>query len=183
MGNERMTTIVAIKDVVTQHIVMAGDLRVSEPETGRYYDSNLVPKVAVRNDVIFGVAGDKRLVDHVVLGWEPPETQADPVLAMHYELYPSLLEHIGDMEGDWQMLVGCRGSIFYVDSKGIASDDGHLTAAVGSGAAYALGYLQHAHGWSNTRGVADMAIQVASEFDMNTSSEAYVTEVHYDSIY
>lgn len=175
-----MTTIVAI--ALADRIVMAGDTRVTEPTTGRYYESDMVPKVAVRNDVIFGIAGDKKVMDHVILGWDvPTNLPEDPALAVHVALYPSLVEHIGDLGDDWNVLLGYGGVLFYLDREGAAHDGNHSSAAIGSGAWYALGYMQHVV--SNTANLGELlgnAVRVAAEFDIHTSTDSVTVGLEHE---
>lgn len=164
-----MTTITATINPVSHEITLAGDCRYTEGTEGsKYWDSPNHFKVATRGDVAFGVAGDQPIVQHIIYGWEPPAVADgdDPILTMHASLLPSLKEHVGDMDGEWEMIVGFNQSLFYCDKNGFTGTNDR-TAAIGEGAPYALGFLEADH--DDMSMAACTAIIVASMYTTSTS--------------
>ena len=180
-----MTTIVATI-AANGDIHMAADVRYSDVESGAYWESEQTPKIAARNNVAYGVAGDQQIVQHIIYGWEPPyvDILSDPMLAMHTSIMPSLREHIGDMDGEWEVLIGFNKTLFLVDKTGFTHDDRTDFAAIGSGAAYALGYMEGAiERYNNLERYLGNAIVVAAQYNANTSRAHTLVVAEYDETF
>lgn len=149
-------------------IVMAADTRVSDDDNNQYWESLVTPKISVRNDIIYGLAGDTHITDHILYLWEPPKMAfEDPLLLMHTVMLPSLNEHVGDIEGTWHMIIGLKGTLFVVLDKAVIHDGRTWYTAIGSGGAYALGYL---YGKKPAVRTVQNAIEVAAFHDHATGS-------------
>ena len=166
-----MTVIIAATN--HNHTIIAADRRISDTTTGRYWDSPHNTKIAKHDDLMIGVAGDQPILQHIMYGWQPPSERAyDHDLAMHTQILPSLLEHIGDIDGEWEAIITIRHTIYVVDKTGFTHDDNHPYAAIGSGAGYALGYMtSHIdQDLAINEGVLGAAIIAAADFNNNVSS-------------
>lgn len=171
-----MTTIVG--GVLPHGIVMAADTRTSDSEINAYWESRVTPKVNKRNKVIWGVAGDANLCDLLTYIWEPPRTPIeDPLLLMHTVIMPSLTEIIPDGDTSWQILIGLKGHIFNIMDKSVVHDERFKYSAIGSGAAYATGYL---YGQKLTVGALEKSVQVAATFDHSTGGHVVLTTLRRD---
>lgn len=141
---------------------MAADCRSSDAESGEYWDSTTAVKIAKNGSIIYGVAGDTAITDHILYTWQPPEPATkDPFLHIQTALLPSLNEHVGDMEGEWAMLIGYNQTLFSILSKAAIHSDKPY-ASIGSGSHFALGALA-------AGATARYAVQIASMHDMFTS--------------
>jgi ATP-dependent protease HslVU (ClpYQ) peptidase subunit len=174
-----VTTIVGA--VTDTHTIIAGDIRITDPTTGKYWDSELTPKIGQRGPFLYGVAGDKHIVDRIIYSWDPDglELSGDPVLDVVTLVQPSLKECVGDLEGEWAVLLGYMQTLFEVSDKDATHSDKDQFAAIGSGAAYALGHL-------SMRGVTSyrdlrMTVAIAARYDMHTSSMSLHVEAPHDS--
>lgn len=166
-----MTTIVG--GVLPHGIVFTADTRTSDNEINAYWESRITPKVNKRHGVIWGVAGDANLCDLLTYVWEPPQLKfEDPLLLMHTIIMPSLTEIIPDGDASWQILIGLKGHIFNVMDKSVVHDERFKFSAIGSGAAYATGYLadQPLTVTNLTR-----AVEIAAMFDHSTGGRTMVT--------
>lgn len=163
-----MTTIAGVV-AADGSIVMAADVRVVEPPTGRFWDSYKMPKVVIKGNIVIGVAGDKHLMDHIIHRWNPTdlELSGDAVSDMVNIIQPSLADHTETVEGEWRALIGYGGMLFDVSPMDATHDDERRFAAVGSGAAYALGSLASDFA-ANDYTLAIRAVNVAAMFDHNT---------------
>lgn len=163
-----MTTIVGMVD--GNKIRMASDSRIVEPNSGRFWDSISMPKIAVRGNLVIGVAGDKHIIDHIIHRWDPIglDLTGNPVVVAATVVQPSLAAHCEDLEGEWRALVGFGGMLFDVTEMDATHDANHDYAAVGSGATIALGSLYSSDENLETRPRLRIALLAASRFDCNT---------------
>lgn len=163
-----MTTIAGVV-LDNGDIVIASDSRTCEQETGRYWDSVRTEKIAIKSNLIIGVAGDRGAMDKILHTWDPPVNEGDALDAHTFVtsvVRPSLAEFTDDDDGEWRALIGFESLLFDVSATDAAHDGVHRFAAIGSGAAYALGHLTRCP--LSFEANARTAIEVASEFDMFT---------------
>lgn len=176
-----MTTIVGYADP-DGTVYIAGDHRVTEPETGKYWDSELTPKVAASPDgaLVYGVAGDQPIMERIILGWTPPtrdQLSGDAILDTYAVIRPSIVECVGDLDGDWVLLLGIHGAgLLLVDAQSAVHNDRANVEAVGSGSQYALGYMYATPRYDEFRRSLTDAIRTAAARDLHTSSSSTVVK-------
>lgn len=150
-------------------IVLAADIRTTDNEINQYWESRVTPKINKRNGIIYGVAGDANLCDLITYVWEPPQLKFDdPLLLIHTSIMPSLNEITPDGDGTWNILIGLKGVLFNIFEKSVVHDERTWFSAIGSGAAYAQGYLYNA---PRTVKSLNTSIEVASFFDHGTGGK------------
>jgi hypothetical protein len=160
---------------------MAADSQITE-DTLRTI-STQTPKIIHVGKYLLGLVGDSRPGDILAYNWKPPVYKgADPVQWMGKKVLPSILtafkengydpyEATKDKEAGFDYLVAFNGNAFHIatDLSFIKSDQGIY--GVGSGGAYALGYLYDRVGRLSVGNVeqhARRSVEIASLLDINT---------------
>ncbi len=174
-----MTTLVGIQ--LDDLAVLAADSQITEDNQRTI--SSSTPKIIHVGKYLLGLVGDARPGDILAYNWTPPAYKgADPVQWMGKKVLPSILaafkengydpyEAAKDKDSGFDYLVAFGGNVFHIatDLSFIKSDD--KIYGIGSGGAYALGYLYDRVGRLTTGNVerhAERAVQIASMLDINT---------------
>jgi ATP-dependent protease HslVU (ClpYQ) peptidase subunit len=174
-----VTTLVGIQ--LEDRAVMAADSQITEDNLRTI--SSHTPKIIYVGNYLLGLVGDARPGDILAYNWKPPVYKgADPVQWMGKKVMPSILkafkengydpyEATKDKEAGFDYLVSFGGNLFHIatDLSFIKNDVGLY--ALGSGGAFALGYLYGlARGIkaTNVEKHAESAVQIASVLDINT---------------
>jgi ATP-dependent protease HslVU (ClpYQ) peptidase subunit len=172
-----MTTVIAFQGpnfaiLGADSQITDGDKRIISPST---------PKIVKVNKYLLAVSGDCRPGDLLIYNWKPPAYDGtDPVKFMGKKIVPSIVATFRangydfEKEGSsFSFLVAFAGNIFEIgDSLDIAQSHNGLYA-IGSGAAYALGYLAgdlenlHQLDWVKDSFVE--ALQISAQYDINTA--------------
>jgi len=175
-----MTTLVGIQ--VENLVVLAADSQITE-ENLRTISTSTAPKIIGIGKYLLGMAGDSRPADILAYNWNPPNYKgADPVAWMGKRVMPSILnafkengyepyETTKDKESGFDYLISFNGNLFHIatDLSFIQSDKGIY--GIGSGGAYALGYLYDCVGSFTLNNIeihARRAVEIASILDINT---------------
>ena len=174
-----MTTVVAIE--IADRVVFAADSQITEDNQRTI--ATTTPKLIAVGQYILGIVGDSRPGDILAYNWKPPTYKgADPVQWMGKKVMPSILaafkengydpfEAVKEKDAGFDYLVSFSGNVFHIatDLSFIKSDIGIY--GLGSGGAYAIGYL-YAHLGSfriaNVERHARKAVEIASILDINT---------------
>ena len=174
-----MTTLVAIE--IADRVVFAADSQITEDNQRTI--ATTTPKLIPVGQYILGIVGDSRPGDILAYNWKPPSYKgADPVQWMGKKVMPSILaafkengydpfEAVKEKDAGFDYLVSFSGNVFHIatDLSFIKSDIGIY--GLGSGGAYAIGYL-YAHLGSfriaNVERHARKAVEIASILDINT---------------
>lgn len=174
-----MTTLVGIQ--VEDYVVMAADSQITEDNLRTI--SMTTPKIIHVGKYLLGIVGDSRPGDILAYNWTPPQYKgADPVQWMGKKVMPSILkafkengyepyEATKDKDTGFDYLVSFDGNLFHIatDLSFIQSQTGIY--GIGSGGAYALGYLYDRLGRlsiSNIEQHAQRSVKIASILDINT---------------
>jgi len=174
-----VTTLVAIE--LDDRAVIAADSQITEDNLRTI--STSTPKIIHVGKYLLGLVGDARPGDILAYNWTPPTYKgADPVQWMGKKVMPSILkafkengyepyEASKDKEAGFDYIVAFNGNVFHIatDLSFIKSD--HKIYGIGSGGAYALGYLYDRVGRltiGNVEQHAEKAVQIASMLDINT---------------
>jgi ATP-dependent protease HslVU (ClpYQ) peptidase subunit len=174
-----MTTLVSIE--LDDLSVIAADSQITEDNMRTV--STATPKIISIGKYLLGIVGDARPGDILAYNWNPPAYKgADPIQWMGKKVMPSILaafkengyepfEASKDKDSGFDYLVSFNGNVFHIatDLSFIKSDEGIY--GLGSGGAFALGYLYDRVGTfkpSNVERHARRAVQVASMLDINT---------------
>lgn len=174
-----MTTLVGIQ--TEDMVIMAADSQITEDNLRTI--SSTTPKIIDVGRYLIGLVGDSRPGDILAYNWNPPPYKgANPVQWMGKKVMPSILkafkengydpyEATKDKETGFDYLVAFDGNLFHIatDLSFIQSDKG--VYGLGSGGAYALGYLygrvDHIT-LGNAHQHAERAVKIASILDINT---------------
>ena len=160
---------------------MAADSQITEDNLRTI--SSHTPKIIYVGNYLLGLVGDARPGDILAYNWKPPVYKgADPVQWMGKKVMPSILtafkengydpyEATKDKEAGFDYLVSFGGNLFHIatDLSFIKNDVGLY--ALGSGGAFALGYL---YGVAdnltivNTERHARKAMAISAVLDVNT---------------
>jgi ATP-dependent protease HslVU (ClpYQ) peptidase subunit len=179
MYDSAMTTLVAVE--LENVAVLAADSQITEDSMRTV--STSTPKIIHIGKYLLGIVGDARPGDILTYNWTPPVYKgADPVQWMGKKVMPSILtafkengydpyEASKDKEAGFDYIVAFDGNVFHIatDLSFIKSDNGIY--GIGSGGAYALGYLYDRMGRltiGNVEQHAEKAVQIASMLDINT---------------
>ena len=174
-----MTTLVAIQ--LDDLAVIAADSQITEDNLRTV--STSTPKIIHVGKYLLGIVGDARPGDILTYNWTPPAYKgADPVQWMGKKVMPSILaafkengyepyEASKEKDSGFDYIVAFDGNVFHIatDLSFIKSDNGIY--GIGSGGAYALGYLYDRVGRltvGNVEGHAERSVQIASMLDINT---------------
>ena len=174
-----MTTVVAIE--IADRVVFAADSQITEDNQRTI--ATTTPKLIAVGQYILGIVGDSRPGDILAYNWKPPTYKgADPVQWMGKKVMPSILaafkengydpfEAVKDKDSGFDYLVSFSGNVFHIATDlSFLKSDGNVYG-LGSGGAYALGYL-YAHLGSyriaNVERHARKAVEIASILDINT---------------
>ena len=174
-----MTTLVGIQ--IEDMAILAADSQITEDNLRTI--SSTTPKIISVGKYLLGLVGDSRPGDILAYNWSPPPYKgADPVQWMGKKVLPSILkafkengyepyEAAKDKEAGFDYLVSFDGNLFHIatDLSFVQSDEGIY--GIGSGGAFALGYLYDRVGRltiSNVEQHARRAVQIASILDINT---------------
>lgn len=173
-----MTTVIAFQGrdfaiLGADSQITDGDKRIISPST---------PKIVKVNKYLLAVSGDCRPGDLLAYNWKPPAYDGtDPVRFMGKKIIPSIITTFKansyDFEKDgvsFSFLIAFAGNIFEIgDSLDISkSSDGLF--GIGSGSAYALGYLAgdlenlQQLDWAQDSIIE--ALTVAAKYDINTAA-------------
>ena len=175
-----MTTLIGIE--LKDRVILAADSQVTEDNLRTI--SVTVPKIVSVGKYLLGIVGDSRPGDILAYNWNPPVYKgADPVHWMGKKVLPSILKAFRDngygpyeatkeKDAGFDYLVAFAGNLFHIatDLSFIKSQEGIY--GIGSGGAYALGYLYSVHNSltvSNVERHARRAVQIASVLDIDTS--------------
>ena len=174
-----MTTMVAIE--LEDLAVLAADSQITEDNMRTV--STSTPKIIHVGKYLLGIVGDARPGDILTYNWTPPTYKgADPVQWMGKKVMPSILaafkengydpyEASKDKESGFDYIVAFDGNVFHIaaDLSFLSSDN--KIYGIGSGGAYALGYLYDRVGRltvGNVEQHARRAVEIASILDINT---------------
>ena len=174
-----MTTLVGIQ--IEDMVILAADSQITEDNLRTI--SSTTPKIINVGRYLLGLVGDSRPGDILAYNWKPPVYKgSDPVQWMGKKIMPSILkafkengydpyEANKDKEAGFDYLVAFDGNLFHIatDLSFIQSDKG--VYGLGSGGAYALGYLYDRVDrltLGNIDQHAERAVQIASILDINT---------------
>lgn len=174
-----MTTLVGIQ--IEDRTVLAADSQITEDNLRTV--SLTTPKIVSVGRYLLGITGDSRPGDILTYNWSPPSYKgADPVQWMGKKVMPSILaafkengydpyEASKDKDSGFDYIVAFDGNVFHIatDLSFIKSD--HKIYGIGSGGAYALGYLYDRLGRltiGNVEQHAEKSVQIASMLDINT---------------
>lgn len=160
---------------------MAADSQITEDNLRTI--STATPKIVSVGRYLLGITGDSRPGDILAYNWTPPLYKgADPVQWMGKKVMPSILaafkengyepyEAAKEKDAGFDYLVSFGGNLFHIacDLSFIKADYGLY--GLGSGGAFALGYL-YSHLDSlkpnNVERHAKRAVEIASVLDVNT---------------
>ena len=174
-----VTTLVAIE--LEDRAVLAADSQITEDSLRTI--STATPKIIHVGKYLLGLVGDARPGDILAYNWTPPAYKgADPIQWMGKKVMPSILtafkengydpyEASKDKDSGFDYIVAFDGNVFHIatDLSFIKSD--HKIYGIGSGGAYALGYLYDRLGRltiGNVEQHAEKSVQIASMLDVNT---------------
>ena len=174
-----MTTLVAVQ--LDDRCILAADSQVTEDNQRTIVTA--VPKIVSVGKYLLGIVGDSRPGDILAYNWTPPTYKgADPVQWMGKKVLPSILaafkengydpyEAVKEKDAGFDYLVAFNGNLFHiaVDLSFIQSNKGIY--GLGSGGAFALGYLSGLATASlhlKPEQHAEKAVQISSMLDINT---------------
>jgi ATP-dependent protease HslVU (ClpYQ) peptidase subunit len=174
-----VTTLIAIE--LDDLAVIAADSQITEDSLRTV--STSTPKILHVGKYLLGITGDARPGDILTYNWNPPTYKgADPVQWMGKKVMPSILtafkengydpfEAVKEKDSGFDYIVAFNGNVFHIatDLSFIKSDD--KIYGIGSGGAYALGYLYDRLGSLTANNVerhARRSVQIASMLDINT---------------
>ena len=174
-----MTTIAALEGI--DYAVLVADSQITEDNLRTI--SSSTPKIIHVGKYLLGLVGDARPGDILAYNWTPPVYKgADPIQWMGKKVMPSILtafkengydpyEASKDKDSGFDYIVAFDGNVFHIatDLSFIKSD--HKIYGIGSGGAYALGYLYDRLGRltvGNVEQHARRAVEIASILDINT---------------
>ena len=174
-----VTTLVGIE--LEDRCVLAADSQVTEDNQRTIATDT--PKIIPVGKYLLGIVGDSRPGDILAYNWTPPNYKgADPIQWMGKKVLPSILtafkengydpfEAIKEKDAGFDYLVSFNGNLFHIatDLSFIKSSD--KIYGIGSGGAYALGYLySHMDSFrvSTIERHARKAVEIASMLDINT---------------
>lgn len=157
-----MTTIIA--DFIEDEVCVVSDTRLSGDHD--YSDGYHKIVYSANPDLAFAVSGDYR----VVLALQDYDPDID-VLASPIDFVNDVNNFLLDKEVDveYEAFYLYDGAVFFIDNEGTTYEVGNFYA-IGSGAAYALGYYCLA---DHTLENMHRAIYVASCFDRETSPSTF----------
>lgn len=174
-----VTTLVGIQ--VDDGCLMAADSQITEDNLRTI--STATPKIIYVGRYLLGITGDSRPGDILSYNWTPPAYKgADPVQWMGKKVLPSILaafkengydpyESTKEKDAGFDYLVSFNGNLFHIatDLSFIQSDNGLY--GLGSGGAFALGYLTGLpanYDLNKAARHAEKAVEISSMLDINT---------------
>jgi ATP-dependent protease HslVU (ClpYQ) peptidase subunit len=174
-----MTTIAAVQ--LEDRCVIAADSQITEDNLRTV--STSTPKIISVGKYLLAITGDSRPGDILAYNWKPPVYKgADAIQWMGKKVLPSIItafkengydpyEATKDKDSGFDYLVAFNGNLFHiaVDLSFIKSDIGIY--GLGSGGAFALGYLYGLGSSikpSTVERHARRAVEIASVLDVNT---------------
>jgi len=174
-----VTTLVAVQ--LEDYCLLAADSQITEDNLRTI--STATPKIISIGKYLLGITGDSRPGDILTYNWTPPAYKgADPIQWMGKKVLPSILtafkengydpyEATKDKDSGFDYIVAFNGNVFHIatDLSFIQSDQGIY--GLGSGGAFALGYL-YGVGDSitalNVERHARKAMAISAVLDVNT---------------
>jgi len=145
-----------------------GDKRIISPST---------PKIVKVGKYLLAVSGDCRPGDLLMYNWKPPAYDGtDPVKFVGRKIIPSIITtfkaHGYDFTKDaasYSYLLAFNGNIFEIGDELSISQSSDGIYGVGSGSAYAMGYLASV---KSAIGDAEIlqALNVSAKYDINTGA-------------
>jgi len=174
-----VTTLVGIE--LEDCCVLAADSQITEDNLRTV--SLTTPKIISVGKYLLGITGDTRPGDILAYNWSPPTYKgADPVQWMGKKVLPSILtafkengyepyESTKEKDAGFDYLVSFNGNLFHIacDLSFIQNKLGIY--GLGSGGAFALGYLSGLATASlhlKPEQHAEKAVQISSMLDINT---------------
>jgi ATP-dependent protease HslVU (ClpYQ) peptidase subunit len=174
-----VTTLVGIH--LEDRIILAADSQITEDNLRTI--STTTPKIIPVGKYLLGITGDSRPGDILTYNWSPPNYKgADPVQWMGKKVMPSILtafkengydpyEATKEKDAGFDYLVAFNGNLFHIaiDLSFIQNSLGLY--ALGSGGAFALGYLSSLSSSAIRRQPerhAQRAVEISSLLDVNT---------------
>jgi ATP-dependent protease HslVU (ClpYQ) peptidase subunit len=175
-----MTTIACIQG--PKWAVLCADSQITEDNLRTI--STKTPKIVQVGDYLLGITGDARPGDILTYNWTPPAYQGeDPVQFMGKKIIPSIIRAFDlhsyawaktEDDGGFDYIIAFDGNLFHIacDMSFLVSDTGRY--GLGSGGAFALGYLTSLSPESvNSKAAAiqvvKKAVKIASMLDINTN--------------
>ena len=183
-----MTTLVGIQ--LEDQCILAADSQITEDNLRTI--STSTPKIISIGKYLLGITGDSRPGDILAYNWSPPNYKgADPIQWMGKKILPSILaafkengydpyEATKEKDAGFDYIVAFNGNVFHIatDLSFIQSDLGLY--GLGSGGAFALGYLYGASDsitLTNVERHARKALAISAMLDVNTHPPVqYVTQ-------
>lgn len=174
-----MTTLVAIQ--LEDLAVLAADSQITE-DTMRTISTS-TPKIISIGKYLLGITGDARPGDILTYNWTPPSYKgSDPVQWMGKKVLPSILaafrengyepyEASKEKDSGFDYILAFNGNVFHIasDLSFIKSDNN--VYGLGTGGAYALGYLYDRVDRltiGNVARHAERAVQISCLLDTNS---------------
>lgn len=174
-----VTTLIGIQ--LEDRAVFAADSQITEDNLRTI--STSTPKIIHVGKYLLGITGDTRPGDILAYNWKPPVYKgADPIQWMGTKILPSILaafkengyepyDATKEKEAGFDYLVSFNGNLFHIatDLSFIQSDNGLY--GLGSGGAFALGYLTGLPANYDLRKAArhaEKAVEISSILDINT---------------
>jgi len=173
-----MTTLIAFQG--PNFAILGADSQITDGD--KRIISPSIPKVVKLGKYLVGVAGDVRPGDLLAFNWKPPAYDGtDPVKLMGRKIIPSIIATFRDggydyaKEGaSYSYLIAFAGNVFEIGDDLSMSQSQDGLYAVGSGSAYALGYLSGTLSnltqseWAQNEIIE--ALKIAAKYDVNTSA-------------
>jgi ATP-dependent protease HslVU (ClpYQ) peptidase subunit len=173
-----MTTLIAFQG--PDFAILGADSQITDGD--KRIISPSIPKVVKLGKYLVGVAGDVRPGDLLAFNWKPPAYDGtDPVKFMGRKIVPSIIATFRDggydyaKEGaSYSYLIAFAGNVFEIGDDLSISQSQDGLYAVGSGGAYALGYLAGTidnltqSEWAQDEIIE--ALKIAAKYDVNTSA-------------
>ena len=173
-----MTTLIAFQGL--DFAILGADSQVTDGD--KRIISSSTPKIIKLKKYLLAVSGDCRPGDILTYNWTPPAYDGtDPVKFMGKKIIPSIILAF-KMQGfdyakegtSYSYLLAFAGNVFEIgDDMSITQSDNGIYG-VGSGSAYALGYLAGTLGnlakpdWAT--GEFINALEISAKYDINTAS-------------
>ena len=174
-----MTTLVGIS--LEDRCILAADSQITEDNLRTI--STTTPKIVSVGRYLLGITGDSRPGDILAYNWTPPAYKgADPVQWMGKKVMPSILtafkengydpyEATKEKDAGFDYLVAFNGNLFHIaiDLSFIQNKLGLY--GLGSGGAFALGYLSGlstASLLTKPERHAERAVEISAVLDVNT---------------
>lgn len=162
-----MTTIVGIE--YQGGVLIAGDRRAC---LGNQLETLDQPKVFRFSNALIGVAGTllvRQQIEATFRNWNITPVTVQNVSYLIRETMT--LYNMTDTDRQAEFLVAIDGKLYVVTSDGAYLRATRGYAAIGGGAAYALGIMAYADRWGHAREHAvRRALEIAAEFDMTTAA-------------